>query len=178
MAHEAAGIWNVLNPDVDRHERIQWWLTTEADQAWKDTNNVLFSHQLKYGAKLTEFITEIERILQDKCTEIWDHITFIAEAAHLSPEAGLHLALHIVESLTTIPMDLCFCGVIPMLLAYCPESCSLQTWDPAGDRDYLLDPDAQVLSVLSRKLAHFQGCAPMDSHSPTVHPLQLVQQDP
>ena len=160
MAHEVAGIWNVLNPDVDRHERIQWQLTAEADQAWKDTNDVLFSHQLKYDAELTEFITEIERILQGKCTEIWDHFTCITEAAHLSPEAGLHLTIHIVESLPTIPLDLCFCGVIPMLLAYCPESYSLQTWDPMGDGDYVLDADAWVLGALLRKLACIQGSTP------------------
>ena len=47
MARKAAGIWNVLNPDVDGHERIQQWLTTEAEKAWKVTNDILFSHQLK-----------------------------------------------------------------------------------------------------------------------------------
>ena len=120
MAHKVAGIQNVLNSDVDGCKRIWRWLTMEADQAWKDTNNILFSHQLKYDAELAEFITEIERILQGKCMEIWDHITCIA--AHLSPEAGLCLALHMVESLPTIPMDLCFCsdsnaaGILPRVL--------------------------------------------------------------
>ena len=156
----------MLNPDAGRHKMIWRQLTAEADQAWKDTNDVLLSHQLKYDAELTEFITEIERILQAKCMEIWDHVTCIAETAHLSPEAGLHLPLHIVESLPTIPVNLCFCGMIPMLLAYCLESYSLQTWDPVGDGDYLLDADAWVSDILSRKLACIQGSAPMDSHSP------------
>ena len=141
-----------------------------ADQAWKDTNDILFSHQLKYDAELTKFITGIERILQGKCMEIWDHITCITEAAHLSLEAGLCLTLHIVESLPTIPVDLCFHGMIPMLLTYCPEFHSHQTWDPAGDRDYLLDADAWVLGVLLRKLAQIQGSTPMDSHSPCCAP--------
>ena len=166
MAHKAAGIKNVLNPDVDGCKRIWWWLTMETDQAWKDTNDVLFSHQLKYYTKLTKFITEIERILQGKCTEIWDCVTCITEAAHLSPEAGLCLTLHYVESLPTIPVDLRFCSMISMLLAYCPESYSLQTWDPMGDRDYLLDANAQVSGVLLRKLACIQGSAPVDSYSP------------
>ena len=170
MTHEVAGIRNMLNSDVGRCERIQWWLTAEADQAWKDTNDVLLSHQLRYDAKLTKFITEIERIPQAKCTEIWGHITCIAETAHLSLEAGLCLTLHIVESLPTILVNLCFCGMIPMLLAYCPESYSLQTWDPTEDRDYLLDADAQVSGVLSRKLACIQGGAPVDSRSPRHAP--------
>ena len=46
MACEVAGIWNVLNPDVDICERIQQQLTTEADQAWKDTNDILFPTSL------------------------------------------------------------------------------------------------------------------------------------
>ena len=166
MACEVAGIQNVLNPDVGRCKRIWQQLTVEADQAWKDTNNVLLSHQLRYNAELTEFITETERTLQAKCMEIWGHVTCIAETTHLSPEAGLHLTLHIVGSLPTTPVNLCFCGVIPMLLAYCPESYSLQTWDPEWDGDYLLDADAQVSGVLLRKLACIKGSAPMGSHSP------------
>ena len=122
MASEVAGIWNVLNPDVDGCKRIQQWLTAEADQAWKDAKDILFSNQLKYDAKLAEFITEIEKFLQGKCMEIWDPITCITEAAHLSPGSELRLTLHIVESLPTIPVDLCFHGMIPMLLAYCLES--------------------------------------------------------
>ena len=101
---------------------------------------------------------------------IWDCITCIAETAHLSPEAGLHLALHVVETLPTIPMSLCFHGMIPMLLAYCPESYRLQTWDPMGDRDYTLDTDAWVSGLLSRKLTCIQGSAPVDSQSPQRAP--------
>ena len=166
MACEVAGIHNVLNPDVDKHKRIQHQLTTEADQAWKDTNDVLLSHQLRYDAELADFITETEKTLWVKCTDIWGRITCIAKTAHLSLETGLYLTLHIAGSLLTIPMKLCFCGVIPMLLAYCLESYSLKTWDPEGDGDYLLDTDAQVLGMLLRKLAHIEGGAPMDSHSP------------
>ena len=170
MAHEVAGIQNILNPDVGGHERIWWCLTAEADQAWKDTNDVLLSHQLRYDAELMEFIAETERILWVKCMEIWGHVTYIAKTAHLSPEAGLCLTLHIVGSFPTIPVNLSFRSMIPKLLAYCPESYSLQTWDPKGDRDYLLDADAQVSGVLSRKLGHIKGSAPMDSHSPCHAP--------
>ena len=52
MVHEVAGIWNMLNPDVDRHERIWQWLTMEADLAWKDTNNVLFPTSLSMTPSL------------------------------------------------------------------------------------------------------------------------------
>ena len=44
VACKVAGIRNMLNPDGDEHERIQQWLHMEADQAWKDTNDILFSH--------------------------------------------------------------------------------------------------------------------------------------
>ena len=117
MAHEVAGIRNMLNPDVGGHERIWWQLITEADQAWKDTNNVLLSHQLRCDTELMEFITETERTIWAKCTDIWAHITCIAKTAHLSLEVGLCVALHILGSLPTIPVNLCFRSVIPMLLA-------------------------------------------------------------
>ena len=158
----------MLNPDVDGCERTRQWLTAEANQAWKDTNDVLLSHQLRYNAELMEFIAE--KTLHAKCTEIWRHVTCIAEMAHLSPEAGLCLTLHVVGSLPTIPVNLCFCGVIPMLLAYCPETYSLQTWDPEEDGDYLLDADARASGMLSRKFAHIEGSAPVDSHSPRCAP--------
>ena len=98
--------------------------------------------------------------------EIWGCVTGIVETAHLSPEAGLCLTLHIVGNLPTIPMNLCFCSMIPMLLAYCLESYSLQTWDPEGDGNYLLDADARVSGMLSRKLACIKDSAPVDSCSP------------
>ena len=171
MTHEAAGIQNMLNPDVGGHKRIWWWLTVEANQVWKDTNDILLSHQLRYDAELMEFITETERILRAKHTEIGGHVTCIAKTAHLSLEAGLH----IVGSLPTIPMNLCFCHVIPILLAYCPESYSLQTWDPEGDGDYLLDADAWVWGMLSKKQHTFKAVPPWIAAAPAMCLLQLVQ---
>ena len=67
-------------------------------------------------------------------------------------------------------MELCFCSVIPMLLVYCPESYGLQTWDPAGTGDYLLDADAWASGTLSRKLPHIQDSTPVDSCSPNHTP--------
>ena len=98
--------------------------------------------------------------------DIWACVTCIAEAAHLFLEVGLCLTLHVLGSLLTISMNLCFCSVIPMLLEYCPESYSLQTSDPKGDGGYLLDADAWVSGVLLRKLACIKGGSPVDSHSP------------
>ena len=170
VAHEVAGIQNMLSPDVGGCKTIWQWLTAEANQAWKDTNDVLLSHQLGYDAELTEFIAETERTLQAKRMEIWGCVTCIAKMAHLSPETGLCLTLHIVGSLPTIPVNLCFCSVIPMLLAYCLESYSLQTWDPEGDGDCLLDADTWVCGMLLRKLACIEGGAPMDSHNPHCAP--------
>ena len=80
MAHEAAGIQNVPNPDVGGHKRIWQQLTTEADQVWKDTNDVLLSHQLRYDAELVEFIAETERTLWAKRMEIWGCVICIAES--------------------------------------------------------------------------------------------------
>ena len=66
---------------------------TEADQAWKDMNYIIFSHQLKYDAQLAAFITTGEGTLQVKWDEIWSHIHSIVEVAGLPNKAHLTLAL-------------------------------------------------------------------------------------
>ena len=59
-----------------------------------------------------------------------------------------------------------------LLLPWCDsnaaglQSYSLQTWNPTGNRNYVLDTDAWVSGVLLRKLPCIQGGAPMDTHSP------------
>ena len=92
VAHEVAGICNMLNPDVGGHESIWQQLTMEVDQVWKDTNDILLSHPLSYMLS-SQNSSQTERTLWAKCTEIWGHITCITKTAHLSLEAGLHLTL-------------------------------------------------------------------------------------
>ena len=52
------------------HESSMCRLCTEANQAWKDTNEVIFSHLLKYDTQLAAFISATEGTLQAKRDEI------------------------------------------------------------------------------------------------------------
>ena len=75
-------------PDGD-HKKFLHQFHAEADQAWKDTNDIIFSHQLKYDAQLAAFITTAEGTLQAKWDEIWSHIHSIAEVAGHTNKACL-----------------------------------------------------------------------------------------
>ena len=57
--------------------------------------NVIFSHQLqlRYDSQLAAFISMVEETLQAKRDEIWRHVHNLADAAGLSQDACLTLAL-------------------------------------------------------------------------------------
>ena len=160
MAHNAAFSAITTNqPDAD-HEEFLHQFHAEADQAWKDTNDIIFSHQLKYDAQLAAFITTAEGTLQAKQDEIWSHIHSIMEAAGLPNKACLSLALQILEKLPTLPLDLSFCtGLLPRVLCLPSRECN-------GDGDYQLNNCARVASVLSSKLAHMAGGVNLDGPNP------------
>ena len=73
-------------PDRDR-KKFLCQFQTEVDQAWKDTNDVIFCHQLRYDAKLVAFITTAEGTLQAKGDEILSCIHIITEVAGLPNKA-------------------------------------------------------------------------------------------
>ena len=66
MAHNAAFSAITANqPDAD-HEEFLRQFHMEANQVWKDMNDVIFCHQLKYDAQLVAFITTAEGTLHSK----------------------------------------------------------------------------------------------------------------
>ena len=80
-------------------------LCAEANNVWKDSNDVIFSHLLRYNSQLVGFITSVEDTLCDKCEEIWRCIHSLAETANISPQTSLALALQTLNWLPTIPWD-------------------------------------------------------------------------
>ena len=50
MAHNAAFSMITANQPEGDCEQFLHQFHTEADQVWKDTNDAIFSHQLKYDA--------------------------------------------------------------------------------------------------------------------------------
>ena len=107
-------------------------LRTEADKAWKDTNDLVFNHQLRYDGQLVAFISHAERALHEKRNKVWECVHRLTDMAGISHNACLGLALQVLDKLPTIPKDLSYHTLIPMMLAYGPESYAYQTWCKDG----------------------------------------------
>ena len=139
-------------------------LHEEANKAWKDANDIIFSHLLKYNSELATFLTSAEDTLRNKCEEIWRCVHSLAETANFSPQIGLSLVLQVLNWLPNIPWDLSYRASIPMMFAYSPELYELWSWGVAGDGDFHLDSHAQAANLLSHKLARmYSGAGP---HAP------------
>ena len=126
-------------------------LPEEANKVWKDANDIIFSHLLKYDSELANFFNSAEDNVRNKRDEIWRHVHSLAEAANCSPHAGLSLALQTLNWLPSIPWNLSYCMVIPMMFAYSPELYELQSWGAARDGEFLLDNHAWAANLLSHK---------------------------
>ena len=127
MAHNTA--YSILPGDQThdkKHEETLQQLRGKADQAWKDTNDLVFNHQLCYDGKFMAFISNAERTLQQKQDE--------------------------VDKLPTIPIDLSFRMPIPMMLAYGPESYAYQTWCEDRGETSSLGKEVRASCLLIRKL--------------------------
>ena len=74
------------------------------------------------------FISNAKATLQEKWSEIWRHIHSLTEVAGLPQSSCLELALKILNQLSTIPLDLSYCTLVPMMITYAPESYAYETW--------------------------------------------------
>ena len=138
-------------------------LHAKANQAWKDANEVIFSHLLKYDTQLVASISATEGTLQAKRDEIWRCVHSLTDTANIPHRICLPLALQTLDQLPAIPWDLSYCAGIPLMFAYGPESYDFQTWSTTRDGEYLLDNDAWATNLLSCKLACMaEGAGPYD----------------
>ena len=134
LVHSTAYAIATTTQQAEEQESTLSRLHEEANKAWKGTNDVIFSHLLKYNCELANFLNPAEDALWKKCDEIWRCIYSLMGAANCSPQAGLFLALQTLSWLPSIPWDLSYCVAIPMMLAYGPELYEPQPWGAAGDR--------------------------------------------
>ena len=94
------------------------WETT--DKAWKDANDTIFLHLLRYDAELATFISSTKDALKSKW-KIWQCIHSLLGVTNCSPLTCLSLSLQILQRLPGIPWDLSFHVGIPSMFAYGPE---------------------------------------------------------
>ena len=166
MAHSTAfGVATATQTDGECESSLHR-LHAEANQAWKDANEVIFSHLLKYDTQLVAFISATEGTLQAKHDEIWRCIHSLTDTANIPHRICLPLALQTLDQLPAISWDLSYHMGIPLTFAYSPESYDFQTWSTTRDGEYLLDNDAWATNLLSRKLVHMADGAGPDDPSP------------
>ena len=60
-------------------------LHAEVNKAWKDANDVIFSHMLRYDSQLVAFITSAEGTHWDKHMEVWRCMHSLTNTAKISP---------------------------------------------------------------------------------------------
>ena len=133
-------------------ERTLQKLHKEAEQAWKDTNNMVFEHQLRYNSQLAGFITSTKGTLQAKWDEVWECMHSLTDTAGMPQDTCLCLTLQVLELLPIIPMDISFCAPFPMMVTYGPESYLSQAWLENEEETSSLGEKAKASHILSKKL--------------------------
>ena len=167
LIHSAAYAVAATTQQTKEWESTVHRLRDKANKAWKDANDVIFSHLLKYNSELADFLNFTEEALRNKCNEIWRHIYSLTEAANCSPQTGLSLVLQTLNWLPSIPWDLSYHMGIPMMFAYGSELYELHSWGAAGDGNLLLDSHSRAANLLSHKLACMHGGVGSTEPSPS-----------
>ena len=93
LIHSAAYAVAATIQQAEEWESTLCRLSNKANKMWKDANDVIFSHLLKYNSELADFLNFAEDALRNKHNEIWRHVYSLAEAANCSSQAGLSLVL-------------------------------------------------------------------------------------
>ena len=78
---------------VEQRELTLHRLCEAANKAWKDANDAMFSHLLKYNVELAFFISSAEDTLQGKCEDIWWCVHNLLGVTNCSPLTCLLLSL-------------------------------------------------------------------------------------
>ena len=167
QAHSTAYGVAAATQQAEQQELTPCRLHEEAIKAWKDANDIIFSHLLKYDSELVNFLNSAEDTLKNKCDEIWGYIQSLVEAMNCSPQTGLSMALQTLHWLPSIPWHLSYHMGVPMMFAYGPELYEIQTLGATGDGGFHLDNHAWAANLLSHKLAHIHGRAGSDRASPS-----------
>ena len=89
QAHSTAYGVARATQQAEQRELTLHRLHEEANKAWKDANDVIFSHLLKYDSQLANFLNSAEDTFKNKCIEIWGCIQSLVEAMNCSPQTGL-----------------------------------------------------------------------------------------
>ena len=103
LIHSTAYAVATTTQQAEEWDLMLCGLCNEANKAWKDANDIIFLHLLKYNSELATFLNSTEDTLKNKHDEIWRCIYSLAEATNCYPQASLSLVLQTLNWLHSIP---------------------------------------------------------------------------
>ena len=110
---------------------------------WLETNSLLFHHTLEYQNNMTELITRSQEAIQALHEHIWEVVCWVMESAGKSVVDSLEIALHLVDMLPSIPLQLTFNTVTARLPRFTPEALTYAT---------PLSTDQGAMTVLGKEI--------------------------
>ena len=124
--------------------------------AWLDTNSLLFRHALEYQNNMIELFTRSREAIQALHECIWKVVSQVMENAGKSVAGGLGIALHLVDMLPTIPLQLAFNTATAGLPGCTPKVYAVQPKMGTDGLDFSHAPppgsDRDAMTVLGKEI--------------------------
>ena len=123
MGAQATGHKNTVEDHPDHSSGRRGDATQRSGEAtWLRVNSLLFRHTLDYQRYMVQLINRSQEAIQALHECIWEVVHWVMESAGKSAADGLGVALHLVDMLPTIPLQLTFNTVTPGPLGHTPEA--------------------------------------------------------
>ena len=123
MGAQATGHENTVEERPDHSLRQRCEVTQRSGEVtWLHMNSLLFHHTLDYQRYMIQLVNHSQEAIQALHKRIWEVVRRVMESAGKSAVDGLGVALHLVDMLPTIPLQLTFNTVTAGLLGHTPKA--------------------------------------------------------
>ena len=153
--------YSLIKSDGEGTSKEKWdeaieCLRAEGGAAWLDTNSLLFHHTLEYQNRMIELIMRSQESIQALHERIWKVVSQVMEKAGKSAADGLGIALHLVDMLPTIPLQLAFNTATAGLFRCTPEVYAVQPMMGTDGLDFSYAPppgsNQNAMTVLGKEI--------------------------
>ena len=123
MGAQATSHENTVEEHPDHSSGKRGEATQRSGEAtWLHINSLLFCHTLDYQRYMVQLINHSQEAIQALHERIWEVVRQVMESAGKSTADGLGVALHLVDMLPTIPLQLTFNTVTAGPLGHTPKA--------------------------------------------------------
>ena len=123
MGAQATSHENTVQEHPDRSTGKRGEATQRSGEVtWLHINSLLFCHTLDYQKYMVQLVNSSQEAIQALHECIWEVVHRVMESAGKSAADGLGIALHLVDMLPTIPLQLTFNTVTAGPLGHTPEA--------------------------------------------------------